>query len=251
MFAGLAGQHDELPGSCRWLTRSLRFFRVFTSILRISAFFRTASARALPAYISQGEGAYPLVALLESQIIESPSENPDMVDQVSNEIRMLYPEPTVWLTHPMIVLTDEGGQLAEAMLDPDIQALAWPIKDFRPSVPGVQIDLSASANSGQSKRIDSVVDMPVPTRSWTRFSKPRKTKYVVGSKRATSPDCTAESAATSASPVAVRPRRVADGRLIPRHPDRSGAEWRDLTSVRMAMSELRVTSRTRFLISSK
>jgi hypothetical protein len=119
-----------------------------------------ASAELFRLYLSLGEGSYPLVALLESQIIEAAVENPDSVAQLEDEIRILYPEPTVWLTNPMIELTDAGGLLAQAMLDPDIQRLGWPKQGFRPSVPGVQIDLSVLPIPGIQEDITSVIDTP-------------------------------------------------------------------------------------------
>ncbi|MGE3797838.1 MAG: hypothetical protein AB7G88_08350, partial [Thermomicrobiales bacterium] len=119
-----------------------------------------SSATLFNSYMAQGEGSYPLVSLLESQIIESLAENPEMVEQVQDEIRILYPEPTVWLTNPMIALSDEGRTLVEAMLDPEIQAMGWPAMGFRPSVPGVRIDLSTVPISGLKEDITSVLNLP-------------------------------------------------------------------------------------------
>jgi hypothetical protein len=46
------------------------------------------------------------------------------------------------------------------MLDPDIQRLGWPKQGFRPSVPGVQIDLSVLPIPGIQEDITSVIDTP-------------------------------------------------------------------------------------------
>lgn len=123
-------------------------------------FMPTASLELFRLYVSTGEGSHPLVALLESQSVEFVLSNPELVQEVQDEIRILYPEPTVWLTNPMIGLTDGGRRLAEAMLDPEIQQLGWQTNGFRPSVPGVQIDLSVLPIPGVPEEIDSVIDVP-------------------------------------------------------------------------------------------
>ncbi len=123
-------------------------------------FMQTASAELFRLYMSQGEGSYPLVSLLESQIIETVAEDPEIVEQVQDVLRILYPEPTVWLTHPMIGISEEGEDLINAMLDPEIQALAWPSMGFRPTVPGVRIDLSVVPISGVQESITSTVNLP-------------------------------------------------------------------------------------------
>jgi len=153
-------------------------------------------------YLSQGEGANPLVALLESQIIEMAVENPDIVDQVIEEVRILYPQPTVWLTHPMIELTENGGRLADALLDPDIQALGWPKQGFRPTVPGVQIDLNALPIPGIPERIDSVVDMPADA-ILDQILEAATTEYVPDPNAPPLPDCASDDEAP-ATPVAAR-----------------------------------------------
>ena len=52
-------------------------------------------------FIATGMGAKPIVALYESQIIEHIVANPAQLTQINRDIRILYPEPTVWATHPL------------------------------------------------------------------------------------------------------------------------------------------------------
>jgi hypothetical protein len=123
-------------------------------------FMPTASLELFRLYVSTGEGSHPLVALLESQSVEFALSNPELVQEIQDEIRILYPEPTAWLTNPMIGLTDGGRRLTEAMLDPEIQQLGWEKNGFRPSVPGVQINLAVLPIPGVPEEIDSVIDVP-------------------------------------------------------------------------------------------
>ncbi len=103
-------------------------------------FMPTSSLELFKLYISMGKGSYALVALYESQIVEFILSNPQVVQAVQNDLRMIYPEPTVWITHPIITLTDGGVRLRDALMDPDLQRLAWEKNGFRPLEPGVRPD---------------------------------------------------------------------------------------------------------------
>jgi hypothetical protein len=110
-------------------------------------------------FLSMGMGAYPLVALIESQIIEEIVANPNQLAQINADIRLLYPEPTVWGTHPFVARTAEGEALMQALKDCDIQQLAADKHGQRPSVSCADF---APAVTGIRDQIPSAVGMPVP-----------------------------------------------------------------------------------------
>jgi hypothetical protein len=99
-----------------------------------------ASGDLFEQFLITGPGAKPIVALYESQIQEFLASYPSYRDEISKEVRMLYPKPTVWATHPFVVRSDNAGRLLTALKDPDIQRLAWERHGQRPGVPGVTID---------------------------------------------------------------------------------------------------------------
>ncbi len=111
-------------------------------------------------YLTQGEGARPMVALLESQIADYLYANPDDAGVVADLVRMLYPSPTVWTAHPIIARSELGEQLMEAMLDPELQQLGWEITGFRPAAAGVGINVADSPVPGILPEIVSVIDLP-------------------------------------------------------------------------------------------
>ena len=111
-------------------------------------------------YLTQGEGARPMAALLESQLSDYLYTHPEDVQLVTDNVRMLYPSPTVWTSHPLIARTELGEQLMEAMLDPELQKLGWEITGFRPAVPGLGIDVADSPVPGILPEINSVIDLP-------------------------------------------------------------------------------------------
>jgi hypothetical protein len=130
----------------------------------IAPFFRGymagTSAAFFNQYMTQGMGALPIAIGYESQMIEYFIENPSMRAQVTQDVRMLYPTPTVWASHPFIARTDNGVRLLEVLLDSDAQRLAWEHHGNRPGVPGIQINTAATGLAGIKPTISSVVDMP-------------------------------------------------------------------------------------------
>jgi hypothetical protein len=123
-------------------------------------FLEPSSEALFRSYLTLGEGARPLVALIESQLTEYLITHPNSANQISADVRMLYPEPTVWTSHPVIARTEAGERMMQALLDPELQALGWEITGFRPAVPGVSINLSKPGVPGMLPEIHSIIDSP-------------------------------------------------------------------------------------------
>lgn len=112
-------------------------------------------------YLSQGLGAYPLVVGYESQLVEFTQENPAAIGQVSKICRILYPKPTTWSSHPLVALTEGGKRLVDALLDSEIQRLAWERHGFRVGVMSSQASLTPVLKEiGVAPAIESVQQMP-------------------------------------------------------------------------------------------
>jgi hypothetical protein len=105
-------------------------------------------------------GAYPVIAGYESSLIEFSLANQDELDLIRSEIRLLYPRPTVWSSHPMIALTANGERLIEALKDEEIQRIAWESHGFRSGLLGVQNDPDVLDVAGVPATIDSVMPLP-------------------------------------------------------------------------------------------
>jgi hypothetical protein len=123
-------------------------------------FLEPSSEALFRSYLTLGEGARPMVALIESQLAEYLIAHPEDKALIGANVRMLYPEPTVWTSHPVIARTEAGEQLMQALLDPDLQRLGWEITGFRPAVPGVGIDVTKLGVPGILPQIDSTIDSP-------------------------------------------------------------------------------------------
>lgn len=113
-------------------------------------------------YLELGMGSYPLIVGYENQIVEFSLQNPDLWEQVRDRMRIVYPVPTVWSSHPVIALTDAGGDLIQAMQDDEIQTLAWEEHGFRTGLAGVVNDPSELGISGIPQDITQIMRMPTP-----------------------------------------------------------------------------------------
>jgi hypothetical protein len=98
-------------------------------------------------WLLQGAEQYaPLYAGYENQIIQQVVQShgdPSVAQQLENQVRILYPEPTVYADHPILALDARAGRLISAMRDPQIQKLAWQKYGFRS---GVQIGINNVAD---------------------------------------------------------------------------------------------------------
>jgi hypothetical protein len=86
-------------------------------------------------WLLQGaESHAPLYAGYESQIIQKTVEyvdKPAAAKVLKDQVRVLYPEPTIYSDHPVIALDANAGRFVDAMKDHDIQTIAWTTYGFR------------------------------------------------------------------------------------------------------------------------
>jgi hypothetical protein len=88
----------------------------------------TSSAFGFDQWLLQGgEFRSPLYAGYESQILEQALKNKDIL----KDVRVLYPDPTVYSEHPIMALNARAAHLIDAMKDNDIQKIAWTRYGFR------------------------------------------------------------------------------------------------------------------------
>jgi len=111
-------------------------------------------------FLKQGMGARPIIVGYENQLVEFLTVNAEYADLIRSRIRVIYPEPTVFASHPLISLTPACARLAEALQDPDLQQIAWAEHGFRTGLIGVENDPAALTATTLPATIDLVVPMP-------------------------------------------------------------------------------------------
>jgi hypothetical protein len=73
---------------------------------------------------------------------------------------VIYPEPTIFASHPLISLTPTCKRLAEALVDPELQQIAWAEHGFRTGLIGVNNDPAQITVAKLPDTVALVVPMP-------------------------------------------------------------------------------------------
>lgn len=95
-------------------------------------------------WLTQGaEFHAPLYAGYENQLIQLVVQlGPDSAGLLK-DVRVLYPDPTIYSDHPILALNDNAIRFLDAMKDPQIQGIAWRKYGLRS---GVQVGLSKASD---------------------------------------------------------------------------------------------------------
>ena len=113
-------------------------------------------------FLKQGHGRKrPIIVGYENQTDRVPDRERELSPTlIRDKIRVIYPEPTIFASHPLISLTGDCGRLVEALQDPEIQEIAWAEHGFRTGLLGVENDPAAIAVASLPERVDLVIPMP-------------------------------------------------------------------------------------------
>ncbi|MBN1965618.1 MAG: substrate-binding domain-containing protein [Anaerolineae bacterium] len=114
-------------------------------------------------FIVSGWGTYPLMAnyeFLRIELMLRYASNPAVQAQIRDQIKVIYPQPTVWSSHPVIALTDGGRALIQALQDEDIQRIAWEQHGLRSGISGIENDPAALAVDGIPEQVTSIMNLP-------------------------------------------------------------------------------------------
>lgn len=139
--------------------------RHLPAIIRVFAgagFLHGHNVELFAQYIQQGPSAYPLIVGYESQLVEYTAENERQLPTLAARTRILYPRPTVWSSHPLVGLNLGAERLFLALLDPEVQRLAWTRHGFRTGLGGTVTVAEGSIPQalGVAPSIEAAAPMP-------------------------------------------------------------------------------------------
>ncbi|MEV4624837.1 hypothetical protein AB0J90_00905 [Micromonospora sp. NPDC049523] len=90
-----------------------------------------------------GEFKAPIYAGYENQVIQQIVRDSSAAGTLLKNIRVLYPDPTIYSDHPILALDADSARFIEAMKDPEVQTVAWRSYGFRSAI---QLGLSNVAD---------------------------------------------------------------------------------------------------------
>lgn len=121
-----------------------------------SGYMNNTPADLFEKYLKTGMGGEPMIVDYEKSIIEFANSNPDGFAQVKDDIRILYPTPTIWNSHCIATFTEDGNEFYKAFDDKEIGQIAWSKYGFRTGISGGTYDVS-SLGMGIPQNITSTV----------------------------------------------------------------------------------------------
>lgn len=123
-------------------------------------YMEASSSDLFDQFLKTGMGAKPIIAAYENQLLEFAAENPDDWAQLQDDIVLVHPTPTVWSSH-IYIATDEAGTAGiDALLDDQVQQLAWEKHGFRTEVSGTESGSDHFQVPHLAGEITQVVSMP-------------------------------------------------------------------------------------------
>lgn len=163
MFAGLAANllagdvvtPETLPGILPNLTE----------LFRGMGYKPDSSGKVFDDYIAGGPGAQPFVIGYENQLIEWILADParwGRVEAAAGPAKpvALYPRPTVYSAHPLLALAPETFPLIEALVSPDLQAIAWRDHGFRGPLGAIGADTDPAIKGRMPSQLSAILPMP-------------------------------------------------------------------------------------------
>lgn len=158
MFAGLIA--DTLCGGVADESNTDEVIPRIQAIFQRLGYMESSSSDLFDQFLKTGMGAKPLIAGYENQLLEFAAENPDTWDEIKGDIVMMYPTPTVWSSHVYIALDDAGALGIDALLDEEVQELAWEKHGFRTRVYDTPTDADHFGVSGIAEELTQIAPMP-------------------------------------------------------------------------------------------
>ncbi len=122
-----------------------------------SGYMNNTPADLFQLYLKTGMGAKPMIVDYEKSIIDFANSDPDGYNKIKDRIRILYPTPTIWNSHCIATLTEDGNIYYDVFEDEKVQQIAWSKYGFRTGVTGGSYDVSDVKVEGIPQSINSTV----------------------------------------------------------------------------------------------
>ena len=158
MFAGLLA--NTLCGGVADESSLSDILPRLQNIFQRLGYMESSSSDLFDQFLKTGMGAKPLIAGYENQLLEFAVENPEIWEQIKGDIVMMYPTPTVWSSHVYIALDDAGTLGIDALLDEDVQRLAWEKHGFRTGIYDTPADSEHFGVAGIAEDLTQIAPMP-------------------------------------------------------------------------------------------
>jgi hypothetical protein len=162
MFAGLAA--NVLAGDVVDQTTLVTVNADVDRLFRAMGYKSPSTGKMFDDYIAGGMGGAPMIVGYENQLVEwILADEKRWIDLTANnpvQPVTFYLEPTVLSAHPLIALSDDAVKLIPALLDPEVQAIAWHEHGFRGPLGRSGARTIAALEGRMPANVSSITPMP-------------------------------------------------------------------------------------------
>ncbi|MDR6670632.1 substrate-binding domain-containing protein [Rhizobium sp. 1399] len=134
------------------------------SIFRSMGFKSPSSGKLFDQYLAGGLGGEPMIVGYENQLVEWALADADRWSRIQSgpgaKPVVLYPRPTVYSAHPLIVVDETAERLIEALTSARLQELAWTKHGFRGPLGTATGDTKGPIAGQLPAEIDAVLPIP-------------------------------------------------------------------------------------------
>jgi hypothetical protein len=134
------------------------------AIFRNMGFKSPSSGKLFDQYLAGGLGGEPMIVGYENQLVEWILADPTRWDRIRSSAGakpvVLYPRPTVYSAHPLIVVDENANRLIEALTSPRLQELAWTRHGFRGPLGTATGNADSAIGSLLPAEVDAILPMP-------------------------------------------------------------------------------------------
>lgn len=123
-----------------------------------SGYMNNTPADLFSFFLKTGMGTKPIIVDYEKSLIDFANANPAGWKQVEKDVVILYPAPTIWNSHCIAALSENGKKLIEAFNDQDVSQIAWSKYGFRVGVSGGNYDVKKVGIKGIPSSIEKVTE---------------------------------------------------------------------------------------------
>ena len=132
-----------------------------------SGYMNNTPADLFESYLKTGMGGKPMIVDYEKSLIDFAKKNPNGYNQIKDQIVVLYPTPTIWNSHCIAALSDNGKTYLKVFENAKVQQIAWERYGFRTGVTGGNYDVTKAGVNN----IPQVITSTVPSLKMDTYNK--------------------------------------------------------------------------------
>lgn len=121
-----------------------------------SGYMNNTPADLFSMYLKTGQGSKPIIVDYEKSVIDFANKEPEEWAKIKDKVRILYPKPTIWNSHCIAALSDNGKKLINGLKDKDVSQRAWSRYGFRVGINAGGFNVNKIGDGSEKTRVNGI-----------------------------------------------------------------------------------------------